>query len=245
MGQRGQASIEWIALVLAVVFVLGAAAALGLPYPRNTQTGPPNAVREAYGEDTESLVRRYAPGLVYEHGLLDAPVDPRECRAVACARGAAPVIFTRVVHRGATTYVQYWAYYPDSSWHGVAGRHADDWESFQVRINPDGSADARASAHHGYTGRRIGPDLNVNQVDPGLVPRRWRRGWAPYAGWWRVARHSHAGFVTSGPGAGRSDPPARVTLVPIETSTDSLPQLYAVTPPWRKGVYADPESSAT
>lgn len=246
MGQRGQANVEWIGLVVVVALVLAlAAATVGLSDPSDRRVRPPNPVRAAYGEEVERLVRRHAPGLAYERGLLDAPVDPRECRVVACARGAAPVLFTRVVLRGATTYVQYWAYYPDSSWNGIAGRHADDWESFQVRINPDGTADARASAHRGYTGRRIGPDLNVNQIDPGLVPRRWRSGWTPYAGWWRIARYSHAGFVTGTAGAGRADPPTRVTLVPIETTVEDLPQIYAVTPPWRKAVYADPESSAT
>jgi hypothetical protein len=188
-------------------------------------------------------VRRHAPGIVFERGIPDAPVDPRRCRVVACAIGAAPVLFTHVVRRDGTTYVQYWAYWPDSSWHGVAGRHADDWESFQVRIAPDGSADARASAHHGYTGHRIGPDLNLNQVDPRWVPARWRRGWTTDTGWYEVARSSHAGFVSRAPGEDRVAPAGEVTLVPIETA--HLPETYAITPPWRKRVYTDPESSAT
>lgn len=240
MGERGQGSVEWVALLAVVALLLGGAATLarGLANPPLGWIRSPDAVREAYGEETEALVRRHAPALVLERGLLDAPVDPRACRAVACSRGAEPVLFTRVVRRGATTYVQYWGYWPDSSWHGVAGRHADDWESFQVRIGPDGSVHARASAHHGYTGRRIGPDLNVNQVDPDLVPAPWRRGWTEHRGGWRVARHSHAGFVTTA----RAAPPVR--LVPLETAAD-LPQIYAVTPPWRKAVYADPESPAT
>ncbi|MCW2990485.1 MAG: hypothetical protein JWM73_1079 [Solirubrobacterales bacterium] len=238
MGQRGQASVEWIALVGVIAAALTAATlALGPSLVPERHQRRPNAVREAYGERTEALVRRFAPGLVYERGLLEAPVDPRTCRVVACARGAAPVLFTHVIHRGATTYVQYWAYWPDSSWHGIAGRHADDWESFQVRIDPDGTAWARASAHHGYTGHRVGPDLNVNQVRPGLVPERWRRGWTTYARGYAIATHSHAGFVTVAEGG------VMPTLVPIEDAR--LPDLYAITPPWRKAVYSDPESSAT
>jgi hypothetical protein len=242
MGQRGQASVEWIALVGALAVALTTSLAVGRSLVPDRQQRPPDPGRVAYGDETAALVERFAPGLVYERGLLDAPVDPRACRTAACARGAAPVLFTHVVRRGPTTYVQYWGYWPDSSWHGIAGRHADDWESFQVRINADGTADARASAHHGYTGHRIGPDLNVNQVDPSLVPARWRPGWVPYAGWWRIAEHSHAGFVTSR-AEGRSEPPERVTLIPLETTI--LPPLYAITPPWRKTVYAEPESSTT
>lgn len=231
MGQRGQASIEWIALVGALTLVLAAAAALAVErgLPALSREAPPDA-----GVD-EAIARKWAPVLVLERGTLGMPVDPRTCRAVACSVGAAPVLFTHVLRRGATTYVQYWAYWPDSSWHGIAGRHADDWESFQVRINPDGTADARASAHHGYTGKRIGPDLNVNQVRPEWVPARWRRGWTRYARGYAVARNSHAGYVTHEAGGVAS------RLQPLA----GLPENYAVTPPWRKAVYSDPESSTT
>lgn len=221
MGQRGQASVEWIALVglLTVTLVAGGAFAL-----RALPAAP----------DDEAIARRWAPTLVLERGTVGVPVDPRTCRAVACSVGATPVLFTHVIRRGATTYVQYWAYWPDSSWNGVAGRHADDWESFQVRIDPDGTAWARASAHRGYTGKRVGPDLNLNQVRPQWVPERWRRGWTRYAGGYAIARYSHAGYVTDEAGVA-------ATLRPLE----GLPQRYAVTPPWRKAVYSDPESSAT
>ena len=170
--------------------------------------------------------------------MRDHPVDPRVCRERSCAEGdGPPVLFWHVVRVGETTYVQYWAYWPDSSWHGIAGRHADDWESFQVRVDSHGTAWARASAHHGYTGHRIGPDLNVNQVHPDWVPERWRRAWIRWEGGYRVAKDSHAGYVTSTAGG------AAVTLIALDPAT--MPQDYAITPPWRKGVYADPESPAT
>ena len=250
MHQRGQASVEWIALLYVVVsalVVVGVTAAhvlpLGLGNAAHRRTTRPDSVTEAYGGDTATLVRRSAPGLVYESGLLDAPVDPRACRVVACAQNAKPVLFTHVIHRGPVTYVQYWEYYPDSAWHGIAGKHADDWESVQIRVNADGTTDARASAHHGYTGERIGPDLNLNQVNSNWVPERWRWGWTRWTGWLRVARHSHAGFVTAASGDGRFNPAGEVELIPLETTR--LPQAYAITPPWRKAVYTDPESPAT
>ena len=185
MRERGQASLEWLAVVLVVALLLGGGAVA--------------AVRALPAADDDvELARRHAAAIVLERGTVGVPVDPRTCRGVACSVGAEPVLFTHVVRRGPVTYVQYWAYWPDSSWHGVAGRHADDWESFQVRIDADGTAWARASAHHGYTGHRVGPDLNVNQVRPDWVPARWRRGWVRWRGGYRVARHSHAGYVDDG-----------------------------------------------
>jgi hypothetical protein len=224
------ASLEYAALVALIAAVFGAALALG---PAVSRQLPPK------GGGDEAIAGRWAPRLVLERGTVGVPVDPRTCRAVACSIGATPVLFTHVIHRGATTYVQYWAYWPDSSWHGIAGRHADDWESFQIRIDADGTAWARASAHHGYTGHRIGPDLNINQVRPQWVPERWRRGWVRWARGYRVAKDSHAGFVTSSVEEGGVTP----TLVPIEDAR--LPQTSAITPPWRKAVYTNPESSAT
>ena len=216
-------------MVALVAAILAGAAAVGLRFLAHVPDSPPA---------DEVVAREHAPVLVIERGTVGVPVDPRECRAVACSVGAEPVVFFHVVRRDDTTYVQYWAYWPDSSWNGIAGRHADDWESFQVRVNADGTVDARASAHKGYTGDRVGPDLNVNQVRPDWVPERWRRGWTDFAGGWAVARNSHAGHVTSSTAGGTP-----VTLVALDP--EALPQDYAVKPPWRKGVYADPESWAT
>jgi hypothetical protein len=139
--------------------------------------------------------------------------------------------------------VQYWEYFPDSVWNGVAGRHADDWESYQVRVDVTSAVRVRASAHHGYTGRRIGTDLNLDQVDPRLVPVAARGGWTQPTGWLRVARGSHAGYVARGPLGRRTTPAGELLLVPLESTR--LPEGYAITPPWRKRVYLEPESVST
>jgi hypothetical protein len=255
--------VEWIALVCVLALALAGAgagawrlaatlgrsatprAALGRSAIPNGDLRSPNALRTAYGAETAALVRRVVPGLVYEHGLRERPVDPRVCRVRTCAEGGGPVtLFTHVVRRGGTTYVQLWEYFPDSSWNGIAGRHADDWESVQLRVNPDGTVDGRASAHHGYTGRRYGPDLTLAQVEPGWVPARWRRGWTRSTGWLRIGNHSHAGYLTSGPHGRRFTPADAIVLVPLETAA-GMPQVYAISPPWRKAVYADPESPRT
>ena len=96
----------------------------------------------------------------------------------ATQTGLPPVAFTHVIDcrrsappagpaggydcsgdRAGRVYLQYWLYYPDSLTHGldrVGGFHLDDWESFQTRIDGDGTAAARASSHHGYNGRQGG-----------------------------------------------------------------------------------------
>jgi hypothetical protein len=210
-------------------------------------------------------VRALAPSLVYERGSLALPVDPATCRSPRCAdaparagpvrrsaSGEAVTLFTHVARRGTAVYVQFWEYFPDSTWsrsalalgaRRLAGYHLDDWESYQVRVGADGRAAARASAHHGYTGRRIGPDLNLDQVDPGLVPRRLRGGWTRPTGWLRIARGSHAGYVARGALGRRWTPAAALRLLPLETAR--LPETYAIVPPWRKRVYADPEWPGT
>ncbi len=228
-------------------------------------------VTAAYGAPLAALVRRVSPGLVYERGALAVPVDPRRCRTHVCAdapdrpgavarstAGEVPTLFTHVVVRGRATYVQFWEYFPDSTWSGPAralgarrlsGFHRDDWESFQVRVDADGpTTQARASSHHGYTGRRIGPDLNVNQLPPDpaqrALPQSVRRAWIGSTGWLWISRGSHAGHLVRGPRRReRYTPAAAVVLVPLERAR--LPQRYAIVPPWRKPVYRDPESPLT
>ncbi len=87
------------------------------------------ALMASYGARTASLVREHAPGLVYEPGERELPVDYRRCRDPECAdtpddpdldahrsaAGARSTVFTRVVRRGGRTYIQYWFYYPDSN----------------------------------------------------------------------------------------------------------------------------------
>src|SRR5258706_10212332 len=143
--ERGQASIEWVALVLLVSMALAAALAFvpamdGRPLGAALARALVCAVKRdcareraalvhAYGQRDAALVRSVAPSIVYEPGTLTLPVDYRRCRSHRCSdapddrsldvsrakRGGAPATaFTHVVHRGETTFVQYWLYYPDS-----------------------------------------------------------------------------------------------------------------------------------
>jgi hypothetical protein len=171
-----------------------------------------DALRGAYGTRDAELVRRFAPNIVYEPGTHTLPVDFRRCRSHRCSdapddqslevtastHGRTPAAaFTRVVHRGAETFLQYWFYYPDSNtvlgpssavWNNsplaLAGRypgfHRDDWEGYQVRVGAGGAARVRATSHDGYQA------CKQNQC---------RNRWTPWTGWTRVSKGSHAGHI--------------------------------------------------
>ena len=99
-GETGQASTEWVAVVLCVALALGAAGAAVGPVDGRSYGGwlgravacavtrgcraEHDALASAYGADAE-LVRRFAPGLVYEPGTYTLPVDFRECRSHRCS----------------------------------------------------------------------------------------------------------------------------------------------------------------
>lgn len=159
--------------------------------------------------------------------------------------------------RKGSLYVQYWFYYPDSSTleelPGDAGYHQDDWESYGVRIGPDGTH-ARASSHHGYNYAK-GPanwpsDAGIGVLTDATeaVGLRDKGGWGPETSRIYVSEGSHAGNV-SDDGVGdlqRWTPGSRLLLIPIEPLADSESTTpFAVTPPWLKAVYTDPEAEGT
>jgi hypothetical protein len=147
--------------------------------------------------------------------------------------------------RAGNLYLQFWAYYPGSqSLKGVPGNpgfHEDDWESFQVRIGPEGS-ESRASSHHGYNYE--GGAQNWLS-DAGLTHRA---GWGPSTGTYYVSGGSHAGHASeSGEAPVRWTPGNGVRLIPIEEVARGRfgSTRFAVTPPWLKRVYRDPEYEGT
>jgi hypothetical protein len=218
----------------------------------------------AYGDEVARLVADGAPTLLYEPGMRALPVDYRRCREDACAEGREEgevwrsrageptVAFVRVVdcRPGSATervncsgsrpghlYLQYWLYYPGSatgegsiapglvrSVSSAVGRpsyHPDDWESYQVRVGPDGRF-ARASSHHGYG-----------------------TGWVRAYGAFRVAGGSHAGSMRPGEFR-RLTPGTRLRLIPLEPIAARRPRArFAISPPWSKRVWRDPEYEGT
>jgi hypothetical protein len=285
--QRGQATVEWIGLLLVTGLLLAALVAgaraldLGLAVPgavlerlvcavrlsEDCRAEP--ALRDGYGAEVASLVRAHAPAILYEDGMRALPVDFRRCRADGCAEGPGeghatstgsrlPVTaFTHVIdcrpaaregterggadcsgERAGNLYLQFWFYYPGSATgegstplkglirevSAAAGRpshHPDDWESHQVRIAPDGRRVARSSSHHGYGD-----------------------GWVPDPDRVYVAGGSHAGRAIDR-AVSRATKDHRLRLVPLAGIARRNAWSFAVTPPWRKRVWLDPEYGGT
>jgi hypothetical protein len=232
--------------------------------------GDEPALFAAYGDEVGRLVRDHMPTLAFEAGSRGLPVDWRRCRSTVCGdggeegavgrtdRGLPVTAFVHVVDRrpGGYLYIQYWLYYADSATFrgipivGEKGYHADDWESVQVRIDEDGDVEERASSHHGFNYRRSAANL---VSDAGIGPlrdvaesvgARAENGWGPETGLLLVSGGSHAGNLGDDPG-GRYTPAAAVHLVPLEpiAAADTTP--FAISPPWLKQVWRDPEAEST
>jgi len=161
--------------------------------------------------------------------------------------------------RAGNLYIQYWLYYADSATlrgvpvAGTAGYHEDDWESVQIRIGSDAKVDQRASSHRGYNHLRSianwGSDVAAGPLRDlaEAVGARPRNGWGGATGLLFVSGGSHAG---NGDGLFDSDritPGGRVHLVPLESiaAGEAGAHRFAVSPPWRKRVWSDPEAVET
>lgn len=225
----------------------------------------------AYGSQVGKLARRHMPTLFFEEGSRALPVDFRHCRNVECGDGSArglvhetdaglPVTaFVHVVDRGGSLYIQYWLYYADSATlrdvpiAGDAGYHEDDWESVQIRIDPDGNVDERASSHHGYNyaqsvvnaGSDAGIDPLRNLAE--AVGARPPNGWGKETHMLVVSGGSHAGNANGFLRIDRVTPGRRVHLVPLEpiAADEGAPYGFEISPPWRKRVWRDPEAEGT
>jgi hypothetical protein len=283
MGERGQSTVEWTALILLVslaLAILAAIVGIGLPGTALADaiasrlicavglsecSGEESRLASAYGAGLASVIGELAPELRYEDGMRALPVDYRRCREDPCADGAEKgdvshslagqrtTAFLHVVdcRSGSPTftdeancsppvagnvYLQYWFYYPGSATGegsiapdairevttalGSPSYHPDDWESYQVRVGPAGTH-ARASSHHDYG-----------------------NGWQPANGGFHVAGGSHAGTL-SARAYDRVTRPAGMRLVPLEELAQREEATFAVTPPWRKRVWLDPEYEGT
>jgi hypothetical protein len=287
-GERGQSTVEWVALLLVVALLVGALAAAGVRVPGaslaraiaskllcatsladSCGTGEP-ALIAAYGTEVGRLVRDHAPTFAFEDGSRAVPVDWRRCRDSRCGDGpeegaverteaGLPVTaFVHVVDRRpeGSLYIQYWLYYADSATFrgvpvvGSMGYHHDDWESIQVRIGPDGEVDERASSHDGYN---YSPSRVNWASDAGIgvvrditeaVGARADNGWGPETRVLLVSGGSHAGNIGDDRGS-RFTPAGRVHLVPLEPIAAGTAAAFAISPPWLKRVWRDPEADGT
>jgi hypothetical protein len=159
--------------------------------------------------------------------------------------------------RAGFLYIQYWTYYADSATlrgvpiAGERGYHEDDWEGVQLRFGPDGEVEERASSHNGYNYQRgisnwgsdagIGPLKDLAE-DLGARPAN---GWGPETHLLLVSGGSHAGNAAGGDRGNRFIPGRRVHLIPLEPIAATSLAQFAITPPWRKQVWRDPETEST
>ena len=156
--------------------------------------------------------------------------------------------------RAGNLYVQYWTYYADSATlrgvpiAGAKGFHRDDWESVQLRIGPDGEVAERASSHHGYNYAKgpanAGSDAGIGALREiaETVGARPRNGWGPASGLLFVSGGSHAGNVDAFRTIDRLTPGSRVHLVPLEPVAAETDTRFAISAPWHKRVWLDPEA---
>lgn len=289
----GQTTVEWIgliglvaALVIAMAYLGMGAPVAGLAHSVSTRIlcaaslsgacGATGSLEGAYGRDLAELVRRRAPTLMYGRDMLGLPVDFRTCRSPNCADGTGqgeqvestagePVtLFTRVIEDDGATFVQYWAYYPESaSLRGAPllerkGYHPHDWESVQIRVATDGTVSQRASSHAGYNHARSalnwGSDLGWGLLSDAAEATglREKGGWGAATGEYLIAGGSHAGNVKGDSSENQYPsytPAGKVRLVPLETTRGgplSRPARFdPITPPWGKRVWDDPEAEGT
>jgi hypothetical protein len=143
--ERGQAAVEFVALLMLCCLAFGGLLALKGGFDGRSAGGflarhfvcsaggrcdrDEHRLVAAYGGPDAATVRALAPNLVYERGERQLPSDWRSCRRRACAEAAddpsldahvAPggrraTAFTRVIRRGGRLYLQFWLYYPDSN----------------------------------------------------------------------------------------------------------------------------------
>lgn len=159
--------------------------------------------------------------------------------------------------RAGSIYLQYWLYYADSATLrdipvvGDEGFHRDDWEGVQIRIGPDGDVSERASSHNGYNDGRGSANW---ASDAGLDPlrdlaedlgARGEGGWGSASGLLFVSGGSHAGNAFSAEEIERFIPGRRVHLIPLEPVAALDHSTFAITPPWQKQVWRDPEAAGT
>jgi hypothetical protein len=192
-------------------------------------------------------------------------VDCRPGRAAASEPAGADCSGSRA----GNIYLQYWLYYPGSATAegstplkgairdvskklGKPSHHPDDWESYQVRVGPGGRS-ARASSHHRYSyelnGGVLIPGHRIER-GPGGKLRVSRRpeivnGWGPDMGTLYVSGGSHAGNARVNRRVSRSTGGHRLRLIPLRRIAAGDESDFAVTPPWRKRVFLDPEYEGT
>jgi hypothetical protein len=159
--------------------------------------------------------------------------------------------------RAGNLYIQYWTYYADSATLrgmpgvGRLGYHRDDWEGVQLRVLPDGRIEQRASSHDGFNYTRTranwGSDAGIGPLRDAAeaIGARPHNGWGSETHLLLVSGGSHAGNSSGIADIDRLTPGNRVHLVPLEPIALGQRYRFAISAPWRKRVWHDPEAEGT
>src|SRR3954447_15235871 len=189
------------------------------------------------------------PVTVFVHVIDCRPnaVEATEAAGADCTQG-----------RAGDLYLQYWIYYADSATLrgmpvvGEEGYHHDDWESVQFRFDPEGTVSERASSHNGYnsglpSARNWGSDAGLESVKDAAedLGARPENGWGKETGYLFVSGGSHAGNTLDLGEVAHYTPRERVHLVPLEPVAATSAARFAISAPWLKRVWLDPESART
>jgi len=220
-GERGQSTVEWVALVLLASTALGALALVTPAIDGRSFGGflahrivcvvkggcrdGDDALARAYGERDGALARALAPNLVYEGGERSLPVDFRRCRERSCSDapddpdldvhrtdgGEPATAFVRRIRRGGRLYLH------SSS---VIGPSDTVWNHSALRVlggpypgfHPD---DWEAYAVRVDRDGTVWARASSHGHWQGCKRSRCRNRWAVRTGWTRVSRGSHAGHI--------------------------------------------------
>jgi hypothetical protein len=159
--------------------------------------------------------------------------------------------------RAGNLYVQFWTYYADSATlrgvpiAGDQGYHHDDWEGVQLRFEPDGHVSQRASSHNGYnselSNRNWASDAGLGPLNDVVeaIGGRPENGWGDETRMLLVSGGSHAGNGSGFADVGHYTPGGQVHLIPLEDVAAVSTDHFAISPPWLKRVWLDPESDRT
>jgi hypothetical protein len=224
VNERGQASVEWIGLLLVVSVALTAAVAflpavdgrpLGAALARALVCAVKQdchaegvALRRAYGERDAQLVRANAPNIVYEPGTYTLPIDYRRCRSQRCsdAPDRPDLDVHRATHGGA----------PATVFTHVVRKGGKTYIQYWFYYPTSATAPNGLGRVFKALGQGYHPDdwegyqVRIEANGPKSVRATkhkhytWCKGWVwhndcerwgPPNGWTRVSRGSHAGFI--------------------------------------------------
>jgi hypothetical protein len=272
--ERGQGTVEWVGTLLVVSVAMLGLVAAGVRVP-GADLGRAVANRilcaasvadgcgdeptliAAYGSEVGELVREHMPSLVFEQGSRAVPVDFRRCRSTECGDGPDEGLVHRTDERLPVTAFVHVVDCREEAVEETEAEGADcsgerAGKGVQLRIGPDGHVDERASSHNGYNSEPQGPsnwgsDLGSAAAKGAveLVGARGDNGWGAETRLLFVAGGSHAGNTMDLVDVDRYTPGRRVHLIPLEDIAATSTARFAISPPWLKDVWLDPEAAGT